>query len=395
MYRRLLPLILCLSLLAATQTGCWSSKEIEDLALYTGLALDIGELTKAEQELAEKGVHYSKENKITATVQIVPVKTIGIQEKKGSQQSAPYHNLSGTGDSVLEIFRQYSIRNDRPIVGHHLKVIVVSADLLKRQTIDQLMDFVLRDNDIRPSTMVFISRGRAKDTMISNNDEVPSFHIRQMIRNQIRTSKVMSPVILSDMDALMHAKRSFALQNLVTADGETEFAGAAVIKGDTGHWVGNLSQEDTECLSWLTKKGSSGVIKAYDWDNEPMTYEMKAMNSKIKALVDGDEITFNVSIETEGRLIETWNSSGLPSTGEYAKKTSEVFEKKLKEMMDHLIVKLQKEYKADVAGFGKALSIQQPKTWRKVKDHWDETFSSSTINIKFDLSITDFGAFTK
>lgn len=82
MYRRLLPLILCLSLLAATQTGCWSSKEIEDLALYTGLALDIGELTKAEQELAEKGVHYSKENKITATVQIVPVKTIGIQEKR-------------------------------------------------------------------------------------------------------------------------------------------------------------------------------------------------------------------------------------------------------------------------------------------------------------------------
>lgn len=155
---------------------------------------------------------------------------------------------------MLEIFRQYSIRNDRPIVGHHLKVIVVSADLLKRQTIDQLMDFVLRDNDIRPSTMVFISQGRAKDTMISNNDEVPSFHIRQMIRNQIRTSKVMSPVILSDMDALMHAKRSFALQNLVTADGETEFAGAAVIKGDTGHWVGNLSQEDTECLSWLTKK---------------------------------------------------------------------------------------------------------------------------------------------
>lgn len=62
------------------------------------------------------------------------------------------------------------------------------------------------------------------------------------------------------------------------------------------------------------------MIKAYDWDNEPMTYEMKAMNSKIKARVDGDEITFNVSIETEGRLIETWNSSGVPSTGEYAKK---------------------------------------------------------------------------
>lgn len=70
------------------------------------------------------------------------------------------------------------------------------------------MDLVLRDNDIRPSTMVFISEGRADDTLISKRtDEIPSFHIKEMINNQFRTSKVLHPVILSQLDSLMHAKK--------------------------------------------------------------------------------------------------------------------------------------------------------------------------------------------
>jgi spore germination protein len=395
MCRRLMPLILCLFLLAVTQSGCWSSKEIEDLALYTGLALDTGKLTKAEQELEEQGVTYSKRDKVTATVQIVPVKTPGM-EKKGGPQPLHYLNISGTGDSVFEIFRQYSIRNERPIVGHHLKIIVVSTELLKRQSMDQLMDFVLRDNDVRPSTMVFISQGRAEETLVSKRtDEIPSFHLRDMIQGQKRTSKVMKPVILSELDALMHAKRSYALQNLVTADGETEFTGAAVVKGDTGHWIGTLSQEDTECLSWLTNKSKAGAIKAYDQDNEPMTYEMKDMKSKIKARIDGDDISFDVSIKTEGRLIETWNNSSDADSTEYTEKVQNIFEAKLEKMMEKMMEKLQKEYKADVAGFGDALSIQYPRVWKKVQDQWDDTFSRSKINIKYDLKINDFGSFTE
>lgn len=167
MSRRIL-LLLCSLLMLATLTSCWSSKEIEDLALYAGLALDIGEFTPTEQELEDKGATYYKKNKITATVQMVPANSVGGADKQGgTSSSAPYMNVSGTGDSVLEIFRQYSILRERPIIGHHLKVIVISSELLKQQSINQLMDFVLRDNDIRPSTMVFISQGRAADTMVT------------------------------------------------------------------------------------------------------------------------------------------------------------------------------------------------------------------------------------
>lgn len=167
MYSRRFLLILCCLMLLATQTSCWSSKEIEDLALYAGLALDTGELTPTEQALEEQGATYPKRNKITVTIQMVPANSVGGIESSDTSSGSPYLNVTGTGDSVLEIFRQYSIRRERPIIGHHLKVIVVSSELLKQQKMNQLMDFVLRDNDIRPSTMVFLSQGRARETLVS------------------------------------------------------------------------------------------------------------------------------------------------------------------------------------------------------------------------------------
>ncbi|WP_339222429.1 Ger(x)C family spore germination protein [Paenibacillus sp. FSL H8-0332] len=393
MCRRILVL-LCSLMILATQTSCWSSKEIEDLALYAGLALDTAELSPTEQKLEELGATYTKRNKLTATVQMVPANSVGgVESTNGSE--APYMNVRGTGDSVLEIFRQYSILRERPIIGHHLKVIVVSSELLKQQTMDQLMDFVLRDNDIRPSTMVFISQGRAEETMISKQKSViPAFHIRDMMRNQKRTSKVLAPVILSKLDSFMYSKRSYALQNLVTANGEVEFSGAGVIKGDTGHWVGALNQEDTECLSWLTNRGKSGVIKTYDWSNEPITYELKAMKSKITAKVDGDHLSFDVKLTTEGRLSETWNEEEYPAATHLPGQTEKLFKKRLEQMMQSLFHKLQSDYKADAIGFSSMLKIQEPALWRKLEDHWDEVFSRTPIHLEVDLKITDFGSFT-
>lgn len=395
---------MCSLILLATQTSCWSSKEIEDLALYSGLALDVGKPTLTEQALQDQGATYPKRNTITATIQLVPANSVGGTGRQSSSSSsgsssssdAPYLNVTGTGDSVLEIFRQYSLRLDRPIIGHHLKVIVVSTDLLKQQRMNQLLDFVLRDNDIRPSTMVFLSQGQAVETLVSKQkNQIPSFHIRDMIHNQRRTSKVLDPVILSNVDALMYSKRSFVLQNLVTANGEVEFSGAGIIKGDTGHWIGALNQEDTECLAWLTNKGQTGVIKTYDGNKQEITYEMKAMKSEITSKMNGDSLSFDVKIATEGRLSESWNIDDYPAAVKHSKKAEKLFKKRLEQMMQSLMQKLQSDYKADAAGFYRELSIQEPKLWNKVKDHWDEVFSRTPIHITIKLKITDFGSFTR
>lgn len=74
MFRQRVIRLLLVFVILLTQSGCWSSKEIEDLSVYTGLALDKGEPKGVEREFEELGGSYFKKNKLTATVQIVPEK---------------------------------------------------------------------------------------------------------------------------------------------------------------------------------------------------------------------------------------------------------------------------------------------------------------------------------
>ncbi|MFS0725256.1 Ger(x)C family spore germination protein [Paenibacillus sp. 1P07SE] len=383
-------------LLPILLSGCWSSQEIEDLALYAGLALDKEMEDKTEREMEARGAKYPKTKKITATLQIVPIRTVGNTSEKQGPPQMPYTNISGTGDSILEIFRQFTIRLDQPIIGHHLKVIVISAELLKEQAIENVTDFLLRDNDIRPSTMVFVSQGPAKHTLMSRKtNNVPSFHIMGMLRNRTRTSKVLAPVTLNNLDSLIYTKKSFALQNIASVEDEVEFSGAGIIKGNTGHWIGTLDQTDTQCLAWLKNEGSAGVIKEYVPDKGVITYEIKEMKSKISADVSGGALSFNVKVATEGRIIEIWQNTPGEDFPLGMEETTQVVEDRIDQMMQTFIHKLQKTYKADVAGFGDRLAIQHPAEWKKVKNDWDEVFSRSKINFTYEVNITDYGSFAE
>ncbi|WP_139999700.1 Ger(x)C family spore germination protein [Paenibacillus paridis] len=396
MYRQKKMLIMLLLSSLVVIQGCWSSKEIEDLSVYTGLALDVGERVDIERDLESQGANYFKKNLVTATVQIVPIKSFERQEKSKEKQLLKYSNLRLTGDSIFEIMRQYSTRRDRPVIGHHLKVIVVSTKLAQQQHMDQLMDFVLRDNDIRPSCRVFFSKGRAYDTFLSDQpEEVPAFRINSMTQNSYRTNKVMKEVNLTQLDGLIHSKQSFLLQNIISSNGEIEFSGAGIIKGDKSKWIGDLNQENVESLSWIQGSGHGGVIKGYDWRNQTISYEIKSMKSKMTAKLQGDDLSFHISIESKGRLIENWDINENPSELTYLEAAEMVFEQRLTKMINNLMWKMQSKYKVDVAGFGKNLSIKYPQKWKKVKENWDEEFSRIPVTFEIKLTITDYGSSTK
>jgi spore germination protein len=271
---------------------------------------------------------------------------------------------------------------------------VVATDLAKEQTMQQLMDFALRDNDIRPSCLVFLSKGRAASTLVTKyKEEVPSIHILYMLRNHFRTSKVMRGVNLSELDGMMHSKKSYILQNITESDGELEFSGAGIIKGDTGHWIGSLDQQDVESIGWITGDVKGGAVKTYDKRNEAITYEIKSVKSKITTKVtEGNDISFHVKIESKGRLIENWDEKVNPTETRNMKEAEKEFEKEVTRRIKSLMHKLQSEYKVDVASFGERLNIEQPQVWKKVKDDWDYKFSKIPVTFDIKLSITDLGS---
>ncbi|OBZ17338.1 Ger(x)C family spore germination protein [Bacillus sp. FJAT-26390] len=377
------------------QTGCWSKDEIEDLSIYVGMALDVANETAIERKMDKLGSGYRKKDLITYTLQIVDKQSEAKSgDTKSDSNAKPYLNVSETGDSLFEMIREFAVRLERPVVGHHLKLIVINESLSRRYDMSNLLSFMLRDNDIRPNSLVVMSSGSARKVLeAKGNAIIPSFRILGMVDNRYRTLKIIPPVSLIKLEGKMNAKSSYLLQNVLASDGEVKFSGAAVIKGKTQKFRGRLSEEELLGITWLTGKGKGGAVKSYDPDTKQiMTYELITMKSKIMSHVNNGKISFHVEIESTGRLIEEWLLSKEEINDEFKRRVEESAEKVVRRQIKLGLNKIQKEYKADVVGFGNRLSIEHPKQWRKVKEDWDEEFSKIPITYSVKLSVTESGA---
>lgn len=375
-------------------TGCWSSNEIEEIGLSVGLALDEGKESTIEKELKQQGGGYNQTEKITMTYQIVNPQGTGSESKGGGSQQKPYLNISETGDSIHQMSREISLRSERPIFGPHLKVIVISEDLVRKYRLEQLVDQQLRDNEIRPSCLVFISKGRANETLESKESgKIPTFRLIGISDNEYRTTRILPPMPLAKLEGKIHSGSSFLLQNVISTNGEVKFSGASVITGKTKKLLGFLNEEEMEGLTWITGKGKGGLVKSFDAaTNQPIIYEVKTMKSKITPHVNGNNIAFDVKIESEGRLSENWVVSGETSENKFLKKAEKAAEEEVKRLVNNVGEKMQKDYQVDVAGFGNRLRIEHPKVWEKVKKDWDQTFSEIPIEYNVKLTIMDYGS---
>lgn len=387
---------LCILLLIS---GCWSSREIEDLSLYVGLGIDVGKETAFEKDIAEQGGTYPKKNYVTATVQIAP----GFTNSQSSQQSGSpssgktsYSNEQLSGDSMLQIFRQFALRRDRPLIGHHLKVIVVSKDIAKKYGLNQLLDFVLRDNDIRPNCLVLISHHRALDVLTSQDpSRIPAFYLTGITNNSYLSNKILDPVLLSKLDAQMQSGSSFLLQNVLYSHGEDKFSGGSIFDGKTTKFIGELSQTDLEGLSWLNSKKKGGVLKTHNKQGFTVVYEIKKKKVKIIPKVVGNDISFHVKTESEGWLMEDWRAPEEEEKGEYLRELEKDFAELAEQQIRQVLSKLQHTYKVDVGEFRDSLRIKHPKTWKKVKDDWDKIFSTVPITYEVKTTITNPGSSTE
>lgn len=393
-------LILAVTLQMVVTGGCWGHKEIEDQSIYVALGFDTGDPSQLEQKVKEQGGNYPKMNTVKVTVQIVPP---GSSQQQGGQggsqggssgsQGMAYLNQEMTGDSIFQVMRQFALRNQRPLIGLHLKVIVVSSELAKQYSMDQMFDFVLRDNDIRESCLVMVSHGKASDALKSSQSgEIPAFRLKEAHRSRYRNQKILPPVTLTKLENTIKSKSSFMLQNIISAEGEQNLSGAAIIKGGSNKWIGELSETEVQGLAWFTEKNRGGLIKTYAEDGHVITYEIVQSSFRITPIVTGEDIAFQIKIKSEGRLIEEWSHPDIPPQQAYLQELEGEFEEQARKQIGQALHKLQNVHHADVAGFGERIRISHPKLWKKVKDNWDEVFSRIPITYDVNMTITDYGS---
>jgi len=356
-------------------TGCWSNKPIEELNIIVGSSID-----------------KDQDQQIKSTLQYVVPEAMAKKAGGSTSQQKPYINVSAVANSLEPAGWKTTLKREGIIFGPHQKTVIISEDIAREIPLRQITDLYYRDIDIRGSTHVFIAKGRADQTLETKEQNViPALRIAE-IATQSFTTEVLTDTTLMKIWGRMNSGSSFLLQMLDSTSGEVSFNGAAVI-GNTSKMIGFLNKEEVQGINWLNGEGKGGYVKAYLKDEDkPTYYQIGSMKSKIKPHVNGKNISFDVSIESEGRIAEYWNPHLKEAfNNKNVKHIEKAAEKEVQRLIENVMKKTQKELKVDVVGFGNELRIKEPKLYNKIKNHWDEEFSKAKIHYKVDLTIKDYG----
>lgn len=374
-------------------TSCWDSKELNELAVVVGMAID-----KAEDDYR-------------LSVQIVNSGEINPQLNPSG--AAPIVIRSETGPTIYEANRKTSMSTPKRVYVSHLRVLVISEEVAK-DGITEILDLISRDRDFRTDFIVIVAKdGQAVDILkvLTTLERIPANQLYESLKN---SNKVWAEAIYLDFNDLLKtatvAGKSIALSGIeLIGDikvGETKenteksesparlaYTGIAIF--DKTALIGWLDSSDGKGFSYITNQIKNTVEHLNCAPNEKMSIEIKDAKTKLNASInENKQPKITIKLNVNGVIGESNCSLNL-SEPKSIKNIEKLLEEEITKDIKQTIEKVQKEYAVDVFGFGQAIRSSYPNVWHKLKDDWQTHFSTLDNDIQVNANINKVGSTNK
>lgn len=371
--------LILLSLPILLLSACWDSDEIEDIGIIMAIGIDY---------LEEESARYSMTNQYVVPNNIPSAQTGGII-------GSPYQNLTLRGENFLGIIRQNSLESDRPPNYTHLKSMVVSETLLNQEPIDQIISFFLRDHEFRRTVPVFITKEKVEAILnVKPTKEMfPAVQIKELTQNIDRNLIVQDNLNFGDLSKHLSDRSSFVIPEIAINQGRIRLAGAGIISNENKKFAGWLSPEEVGGLKWIkdTVQGGLVTIKDEDSEEDQVVLEIKKSHTKIEPVLEGDQLSINLTVTTSLRLGEDWNVERNVFKQGWDKDIKKHGEEVVKESIEHVISLAQEEYGLDFLEFYTRVRIKQPDYWKKNEKQWNSKFIDVPVNVDVNFTLTGYG----
>jgi len=379
-------------------SGCWSKKELTDIAIISAFGIDKN----------DKGQY-------VGTIQVInPGKVTGGQQDGGSSIGPPINVYTETGNNLTEVSRKFSTGISRRLYYAHTNLVVVGERLAREEGILRLFDAMDRDPEFRITSEVIIAQDmEAKDIVrtITPIDKIPS---NKVIKTLKSTEK--------NWGTHLRANMKDVLNNLVS-DGKEPLITGFRIKGEIDQAMKMANIEETtpkavleaegialfrngKLVDWLqgsTARGSLWILDKIEktdvninWQEhvEAIAYEVIRQKTKVLPKVYNEEPLITIDVSAEGDIGEVEIPVDLTDPLVLVKIEKEV-EKEIKKEIQEAIKQAQKN-KSDVFGFGEVVQRADPKLWKKLKSDWNSVyFPELVVDVKVDAFVRRTGIRTK
>lgn len=409
MKKKIVCLLLILTLSCFSLTGCYSTRGLETLAYAVAIGIDKGD----------------GNNKLKVTLQLA-VLSDSSSEGGGSTQSQQSTITSvdcSSIDSGISLINSYI---SKKVNLSHCKAVVSSEEFAYDGLSEEL--FTLINNlEIRPDCNIIISRCNALDYLQNVQPTLESVSARyyELILNSSEYTAYSQNIALKDFyNSLLNSSSSpYAIlgginnkstQELSTTssiyDSEGSYKadeapiispngienmGLAVFSGDK--LVGELNGAETLSHIIVTNNLKSAIItipNPYKQGSVISIYitQTKKTKSSLEFVNNYPYITCDISIAGNVLSLE----EGLDYSNKEVVKTLEEYTNSyIKENILSYLYKTAKEYKTDIASFGR-LGLKDYLTWQDwVDSNWASNYQNSFFSVNVNSTIQSGQLFTK
>lgn len=351
-------------------TGCWNYREVDNLAIVAGIAIDKNKAT----------------NKYLLTSEILKISS----GKDGKIES---EKLESDGDTIFDAIRNTIKMSGQKLYWSHAHIVVISKDIAK-EGITPILDFLDRQPEPRLNLNVLVSKAEtAKEVLMKKTvaGEITSFSIDKIIDASKATAKLPFERLYNIINDYSSEGKSMSLPTvsvIKNMDKELlDVSGTALFNKDK--LVGFLSDIETKPFLYAKDELKGGLVcfkVTTDVGDTLVTLEVTKNKSKIKPAYVNGKIVINIDVNTDATIVEIdsaedlLDDKGIETIKYFAQKNIEVD-------IEDIIKKVQSEYDTDVFGFGKLVMESMPSHWREVKDDWDNYFKDLDVNVKSKVNI--------
>ncbi len=372
----IIPLILLL-------TGCWNYRELNQLAITTGIAID------------------KEDNIYKVTIMIANSKKDTGSDGSITPSAAVY---DGTGKTIYEAFKDTSLSVSKQIYLSHIDVLVLSEEIASNNLTD-VIDFLFRYPQTRNNFYLVLAKEQTASEILKVTTPLETFPSQNLAKNLEITNKLQGFTYTVDFTEFTKSLVSKGINPVlpsVTVIGDSE----------EGNKEDNIKQNEPttylkldmlgifkndKFVAWADPDESKGINiinnKIYilgviiDYQDEKIVTEITEMETSFEVKDNKVKIT----IDTEGAIQEINAKLDLYDTKVIEELKNSNIEK-IKEYVNKAI-DLAKNNKTDIFGFGNYVYKNDPKKWQEVKDKWDdEVFPNLEIEIEVNLNLQSKGS---
>lgn len=353
-------------------TGCWDNEELDTISIVTGVGIDAADT----------------EGNINLSLQIGKINQESTSLSAGGSDDSLI--LDVEEKSILAGVNQLEKQVTRDLFMYHNQVIIFGKEQA-RKGIKPYLETFIRQNDMRMETLVFISEGKAKDTLDSNmeQDKISSFGITKMIEGIQRYDETYSIRVL-DLVCMIMDEGTTPVLPILKIEGPDKsrllLKGLAIL--DNEKYIGELNEIETRGYTWIKGKFKNTFIEV-DTEDGLAILNMSNIRYKLKPQIKGEDLIMDLEILGNVVLSEVQGFHNM-TIEETTKILLEGAKEKINEEIEASTSK-SKKLKTDFLGFGTEYNKKFPKVWEDIKENWENIFPEISLITNIELNLIDTG----